>query len=189
MHTRFLTTALVFSLACNVWLLTLLFQKGTISLVPVTQESVLPSSLTQTPYTTPARLGRVVDGDTLLVSIGTTTEYVRLIGINAPEENKNNNTPPECFAEQASEYLRSLTKNVKELSLVFDESQGKRDKYDRLLAYVLLPDNTDLGEVMIQEGFAEEYTYKKYYARRDLYRQTEEKAKNEEKGVWKVCKK
>jgi micrococcal nuclease len=60
------------------------------------------------------------------------------------------------------------------VSLEPDPSQGERDIYGRMLAFVWLPDGRNFGEVMIADGFAHEYTYDKPYAYIDAFRAAQE---------------
>jgi micrococcal nuclease len=66
-----------------------------------------------------------------------------------------------------------------------DPKHGKWDKYQRLLAYLALPDGRDFGLVMIQEGFAK--AYPNYpFSRQELYLEAEEIARQKKLGVWAV---
>jgi micrococcal nuclease len=124
---------------------------------------------------------RVVDGDTITVGSNARTEYVRLIGINAPEPNDPGG--PECYAAQATAHLRELLTSGT-VVLDFDPTQDQRDMYGRLLAYVTLPDGTDVGEEMLRDGFAHEYTYDKPYTRLETYKASEADAVAHERGLW-----
>ena len=132
---------------------------------------------------------RVVDGDTVTVGFADRTEYVRLIGINAPEPNDPGG--PECFADEAVKHLRDLTETGT-VVVRFDPAEQTRDTYGRLLAYVELSDGTDVGERMLADGYAREFatlTGSSSYERRDRYVQAEFKAKEAQLGLWspQVC--
>lgn len=127
-------------------------------------------------------LMRVVDGDTIVVGFNGKTERVRLIGINSPELNDPGGA--QCYAKEASEHLQELAQTGL-VVLYFDKSQGMRDKFNRLLAYVELPDKTDLGKQMLADGYAREYTYDTKYERQNEYKQAEKEAMTKEKGLWK----
>lgn len=124
---------------------------------------------------------RVIDGDTIAVLINNQEQHVRLIGIDAPEPNDPGG--PECYAEEATRHLRDLARTGV-VTLVFDASQGERDMYERLLAYVEYPQGTDLGEAMLRNGYATEYTYDKPYDRVELYRAAEAEAVETQSGLW-----
>jgi micrococcal nuclease len=76
----------------------------------------------------------VTDGDTIHVTFLGLDERVRLIGIDTPEVPWYGGKG-ECFGVEAGLYARSRLSN-KSVRLSFD--QARRDRYDRLLAYVYL---------------------------------------------------
>ncbi len=126
-------------------------------------------------------LMRVVDGDTIIVGFENATEYVRLIGIDAPEMNDRGGT--ECYATESTKHLQDIAETGLVI-LDFDETQGMKDSYGRLLAYVRLPEGIDIGEQMLKDGYAREFTYHSTYARQNTYITAEESARNEKKGLW-----
>lgn len=126
-------------------------------------------------------LMRIVDGDTLIVGFENTTEYVRLIGIDAPELNDPAGT--QCYAQESTAHLQEIARTGL-VVLHFDETQGMRDSYGRLLAYVELPEGGDLGEQMLADGYAREYTYHAAYARQGTYTAAEQLATEEGRGLW-----
>jgi len=124
---------------------------------------------------------RIIDGDTIVVGFDKQTQYVRLIGIDSPEPNDPGG--PECYADEATKHLQALAQTGL-VVLHFDESQGTRDTYGRLLAYIELPDGTDLGKKMIEDGYAREYTYNTAYTRQADYQAAENDAMENERGLW-----
>jgi len=126
---------------------------------------------------------RVVDGDTVDVQLDNgLTERVRLIGIDTPEV-VDPRKPVECFGREASAHAHELL-DGQSVSLETDPSQGARDVYGRLLAYVWLPDGRNFGEVMTADGFAHEYTYDQPYAYVDTFRAAQELAIANQAGLW-----
>ena len=118
----------------------------------------------------------VIDGDTIKVEIGGKTESVRLIGIDAPETY-------ECYASESTD--KATLKMLGQLvTLEVDDSQGDRDKYDRLLRYVFLPDGSDYGLYAVKYGYAFEYTYSSQYKYQSEYRTAENWAENYGEGLW-----
>jgi micrococcal nuclease len=99
-----------------------------------------------------ARVARVVDGDTLKVTISGRTDTVRVIGLDTPESVKPG-TPVECFALQASAEAKLLLPVGGAIRLQADPTQATRDRYGRLLAHVWLADATLFAERMIRGGF------------------------------------
>jgi len=131
---------------------------------------------------------KVVDGDTIKVSLGGKTETVRIVGINTPET-VDPRKPVECFGAEASAKMKKLVENQK-VSLETDTTQSDRDRYGRLLRFVFLPDGNDVGLVMIREGFAHESLYSttphKY---REIYLEAQKQAQEQGRGLWdtEVC--
>jgi micrococcal nuclease len=125
----------------------------------------------------------VVDGDTIDIDIAD-GEYdhtrIRLWGIDTPET-KNPKTGVMYFGPEAAEFTKksALGKQV----TVYLEEHRTRDKYSRLLAYVKLPDERFLNEVLLSEGFA----YADVRFRHSLYhkyKQLEAAARSQKKGLW-----
>lgn len=97
---------------------------------------------------------RVVDGDTLHLDIpdgGGRITKVRLLGIDAPEMGDARKRPM-YFAEEATRFATDLALH-KVVTIYLDERAGTRDKYDRLLAYVELPDGRFLNEELLLGGY------------------------------------
>lgn len=130
-----------------------------------------------------AKVTRVVDGDTIEVSINGKKETIRFIGINTPET-VDPRKPVECFGERASAVAKeNLTGET--VWLEADPTQGERDKYSRLLRFVWTDDATvDFGKVMIATGFAYEYTYNTPYKYQAVYKQAQKEAEQGKKGLW-----
>jgi endonuclease YncB( thermonuclease family) len=110
------------------------------------------------------RVIRVVDGDTLHVSVDGRDETVRLLGIDTPELR-----PVECGARAATAALTQLA-DGRHVELVEDPTQDERDRYGRLLAYVVRGD-LDLGEAMLRRGWAEVYVFDRPFERLARYRE------------------
>ncbi|MCD8484629.1 thermonuclease family protein [Candidatus Woesebacteria bacterium] len=125
---------------------------------------------------------RVIDGDTLKIASSESTLTIRVIGINTPET-KDPRKPVECFGQEASQKMTELVQG-QTVTLIADPSQTDRDRYDRLLRYVELSDGRDVGEILIREGYAQEYTYNSPYARQTIYREAEQEARDNQRGLW-----
>ena len=126
----------------------------------------------------------VIDGDTIRIIKNGKSLKVRLLGINAPETGTPGSyRKRECFGMEALAYARKIISD-NNVSLETDDTQSKYDKYGRLLAYIYLPDGSDVGEKMIKDGYAYEYTYRYPYKKQKLYKQAEEYAKQHNLGLW-----
>lgn len=120
----------------------------------------------------------VTDGDTIKVRVGGVTERVRLIGLDAPELRGD-----ECWAQKASSRMQSLVQS-RSVRLVADRTQDDRDRYGRLLRHVVTGDGRLVAQVLIEGGFAKEYTYDAAYAHRAAYVAAEKRARAGKLGVW-----
>lgn len=155
---------------------------------PVSEEvlSATPTPTLHTPTPTPRQdlytVIKVVDGDTLDVSINGKTERVRLIGVDTPET-VDPRTPVQCFGVEASNKAKETLLN-KKVSLEADSSQGDKDTYNRLLRYVFLEDGTLFNQAMIEQGFAYEYTYRTPYKYQAAFQQAEKTAREKKRGLW-----
>lgn len=130
----------------------------------------------------PYPVTRVIDGDTVVVRRGSRQESVRLIGIDAPETGMGTR-PYECFSLEATLELERLLEH-QNVMLVFDDSQGVRDEYSRLLAYMVRPDGTDVGAELLQNGYVYEFTFRTPYARQDAYWALEQEARQNRVNLW-----
>ncbi len=123
---------------------------------------------------------KVIDGDTIKAQINGLYETIRLIGIDAPEMN---DPQMSCFASQATQQLHQLLDN-QSILLQPDLTQDDRDKYDRLLRYVFLPDHTNINQLLVQQGLAKEYTYDKAYQYQSTFKQAQAEAQSAKLGLW-----
>lgn len=125
---------------------------------------------------------KVVDGDTVTIDLDGTPETIRLIGINTPET-VDPRKPVECFGKQASDQAKTLLAG-KQVRIEKDPTQGDRDKYGRLLAYIWRDDGLFFNQHMIQEGYAYEYTYGKPYKYQTQFKSDQATAQSSGKGLW-----
>jgi len=128
---------------------------------------------------------KVVDGDTLHLGtpdLGGDSTKVRLLGIDAPEMGSNRSARM-YFAEEATAFAKRLALG-KEVRVYLDERAGSRDRYQRLLAYIELPDGKFLNEELLSEGYVyADRRFKHSYYRK--YLQLEAGARSLRKGLWK----
>ena len=126
----------------------------------------------------------IVDGDTLRVRTGGSTEAVtvRLIGIDTPERG-HPSLGKEYFSDEAAAHLASLCRGR---TVRMEKDAEETDKYDRLLRYVFLPppDGRLLNEEMLRSGMARAYT-RFPFSRKDAFLAAEERARREGRGLWK----
>jgi micrococcal nuclease len=125
---------------------------------------------------------KVVDGDTITVQRDGQKHTIRLIGIDTPES-VHPTQAVECFGKEASAFLKTQL-DQRFVSLVKDPSQQDLDKYQRWLRFVYRDDGLFLNELLVREGFAQEYTYQTPHQFQALFRQREQEAKSQQKGLW-----
>jgi endonuclease YncB( thermonuclease family) len=132
-------------------------------------------------------IAHFVDGDTIAVNMNGKVETIRFIGIDTPETHKPS-TPVQCFGPTAAAKTQSLIKDAgSKVRLGSDPDSTNRDRYDRLLRYVYLPDGTLVNEYLVQNGYAFYYPYFPY-TKSALFNKDEQAAIAAKKGLWKVCK-
>lgn len=95
----------------------------------------------------------IPDGDTVHLRSG---EKVRLVGIDTPETGKDGK-PAQYGAKAAKKRLRHLLKGQQ---LTIRSVKPHRDKYDRILGEVFLPNGTLVNELLLREGHAYYYWFK-----------------------------
>jgi endonuclease YncB( thermonuclease family) len=124
----------------------------------------------------------VVDGDTAKLIINGKSESIRIIGLDTPET-VDPRKPVQCFGKEASAKAKDLLDGQK-VRIEVDSSQGDRDKYDRLLRYIILPDGRNFSKVMIEDGYAFEYTYNIPYKYQAEFKEAQRVAREQNRGLW-----
>lgn len=126
------------------------------------------------------KVERIVDGDTIEVTMKGKKEIIRLIGVDTPETKKPN-TPVMFYGKEASAFTKKrLEKETVELEFDVD----KLDPYKRLLAYVWIGDEL-FNRTLVQEGYARMATFPPNVKYVDAFKQDQEAARNKKKGLWK----
>jgi micrococcal nuclease len=134
-----------------------------------------------------ARVVRVVDGDTIRVSVGGRERSVRLLGIDTPETHRPG-TPVECGGVEATAHLESLLPPGTQVTLEPDPGQDRVDRYGRLLAYVRLPSGRLAEEAQLGAGWATVYVYdRRPVSRYAAFRRAAAAARSGRRGVWGAC--
>lgn len=124
----------------------------------------------------------VVDGDTIDVDYYGKKERIRMIGINTPES-VDPRKPVECFGREAADEAKKLLSG-KSVSLENDKTQSDRDKYGRLLRYVMIEHDVFFNLEMIKRGLAYEYTYNAPYKYQKEFKSAQQDARNNKRGLW-----
>lgn len=129
-------------------------------------------------------ISRFVDGDTIVVNMNGHDESVRMIGIDTPETHKPN-TPVQCYGPAASAFTKNLI-GTQKVRLESDPKSQNRDRYDRLLRYVYLPDGRLVAEEILKNGFGFAYTQFPF-TKSDAFIAAEKEAETAKKGLWGNC--
>jgi len=130
------------------------------------------------------RVVNVVDGDTIDIDLADgryPRTRIRLLGIDTPETFKPD-TPAQHFGKEATRFTERtcLSKEV----LVELEPHRTRDEYNRLLAYVALPDGQMLNRILVSEGYAYADPRFDHPLRRE-FRSLQREARKMRIGLWK----
>jgi micrococcal nuclease len=127
---------------------------------------------------------RVVDGDTIHVSLGGQDETVRYIGVDTPESVKPG-TPVQCFAKAASAANERLV-DGRRVRLSFDAE--RRDRYGRLLAYVYrADDDAFVNARLVQDGYARTLTIPPNVHFAGRFAALARSAREQRRGLWRAC--
>ncbi len=122
---------------------------------------------------------RVVDGDTVELASG---EKVRLIGIDTPET-VDPRKSVQCFGKEAKEFTRSLLENQ---WVRLETDIEPKDKYGRTLAYVYR-DELFVNDTIIREGYAHVMTIPPNVRYAEVFRESQQFARVQNKGLWSAC--
>lgn len=124
------------------------------------------------------------DGDTITVSMDGQTEKIRMIGVDTPET-QDPRKSVQCFGKAASAFTQNLIGN-QHVRLETDPESTNRDRYNRLLRYVYLPDGRLVQAEIIKEGYGFAYTSFPF-AKSEEFKRYETEARQAGKGLWSSC--
>jgi endonuclease YncB( thermonuclease family) len=119
------------------------------------------------------------DGDTVVLQDGT---HVRLVGINTPEVAEEGQ-PAEPLAIRARDHLRQLLfQHRNQVQLLYGEQ--RQDRYGRSLAYLWLPDGTNIAAELLNEGLGWLVAIPPDLQFLDCLQKSEAAARTAQRGVW-----
>lgn len=128
------------------------------------------------PSSSKAQIRAVIDGDSLLATSG---KAIRLLGIDAPETGQP-------YAREAKAYLKKLVAD-KPLTLI--HGNVKQDKYERLLAHIILDQDGRtilVSEALLRRGLAHMYIIPPDFLFLDRLRAAQTEAIDGGRGIWQV---
>lgn len=130
------------------------------------------------------RITAFADGDTIEVDMNGVKETIRFIGVDTPET-QDPRTSVQCFGKVASEFTKSLI-GSSDVRLEADPANTNRDRYNRLLRYVYLPDGRLVNKEIIKQGYGFAYTLFPF-EKLDEFREYERVARENGLGLWGSC--
>lgn len=126
----------------------------------------------------------VIDGDTIDIDISDGEHEdtrIRLIGVDTPET-KHPTIGKMYYGPEATKYTTEQVLD-KKITILLDTVSDRRDRYGRLLAYVILPDDRVLNAELVKNGFG--YAYLSFpHSEFGTYQVLMERAIAEKKGLW-----
>lgn len=130
----------------------------------------------------PVELTSTVDGDTAKFKYNGKEESFRFLLIDTPET-KHPRVGKQPFGQEASDRTSELLNNANDIKVEFDVGE-KKDKYGRYLGYIYV-DGEMLNNILVREGLAKvAYVYPPNTRHLDTLEESQEKAKEEEIGIW-----
>lgn len=146
------------------------------SIIQIQREGIAPFGYIN------ANVTKVTDGDTFRIKYANKEYKVRMLDIDTPESVKAG-VEPQSYSKEASE-LTKTTLTGKKVKLVFEKDT--KDQYDRLLAHVILGDNTYYNAFMVQNGYAICVFYSPNTMLRSYFNNLQNEAIANKKGFWKL---
>lgn len=132
-----------------------------------------------------ATVTKVTDGDTFTVSYNSEKYKVRMLDIDTPESVKSG-IDEQPYSKEASELTKSTLTNMK-VKLIFEKDT--HDQFDRLLAHVILQDNTYYNAYMVEKGYAICVFYSPNTLLKAFFNELQNKAIAEKNGFWSLPEK
>jgi len=136
----------------------------------------------------------VTDGDTVVLVIEGKRERVRLIGVDAPELHENPRAVKQAgwYGAPTTEVLKMGARARDELErlcppgsvLRVDFDVERRDRYGRLLSYLVREDGVFINEEMLRGGYAMLFTVPPNVSRVDTFREAFRSARRSGRGLW-----
>lgn len=121
--------------------------------------------------------GFIPDGDTIFLKSG---EKIRYIGVDTPEMNHKKGKP-QLFAREAREFNKSITKG-KRLRILLGNK--KKDRFNRYLGYVYLPDGRMVNELILKKGMGWFYYHRDNSKFNSKLMKSQKKAMRSKIGIW-----
>ncbi|MEO6715317.1 MAG: thermonuclease family protein [Mycobacteriales bacterium] len=132
-----------------------------------------------------ARIIRVVDGDTVIATpAGGSRLRVRIIGMDSPET-ASSPRGEQCHGRAATAYAVSVLSGVRVRAAY--EGSAHRDRYQRELWHVWLPDGTFFAGRAVELGHARALRVKPHVAHAAYIDAKQQQARAAARGLWGAC--
>ncbi len=125
-----------------------------------------------------------IDGDTIAVNMNGSKETVRFIGVDTPETHDPRKAV-QCFGQAAASFTKQ-TIGTNSVRLEADPLNTNRDRYNRLLRYVYLPNGVLVNAEIIKQGYGFAYTSFPF-TKSDEFLRYQTEARQQNKGLWSSC--
>jgi micrococcal nuclease len=149
------------------------------------------SSSTLTPPVAAVQRGtvdRVVDGDTLRALVAGRRVRVRLLGVDAPELAIGRGAP-ECWGVESADAARALLPRGAAVVMRTDPTQGRQDRFGRLLAEVTVAGEArTVNERLVAAGDAEVFRGDGGARLLPALQAAERRARAAGVGLWGACR-
>lgn len=129
-----------------------------------------------------ARVERVVDGDTVILSAGLGSS--RIVGVDTPETVKPD-TPVQCFGPQASAFSKEVLGAAGKVR--YRVAREPIDSYGRSLVYLWLPDGRFFNAMLVRRGYARTLPFPPNTRYAPLFQRLAEEAARSGRGLWDRC--
>jgi micrococcal nuclease len=130
---------------------------------------------------------RVIDGDTLVARVGGERVRVRLLGVDAPETAVGRGSA-ECYGVESADATRGILPRGARIVLRTDATQGREDRFGRLLAEVALAGDTrTVNESLVASGSAKVFRGDGRGRLQPALRRAEREARRDGLGIWAAC--
>jgi endonuclease YncB( thermonuclease family) len=126
------------------------------------------------------------DGDTIVVDMNGAHETLRFVGVDTPETH-DPRKPVQCYGPEAAAFTKKLISDAgNKVRLSSDPESTNRDRYDRLLRYIYLPDGRLVQDELVKNGYAFYYPYFPF-TKAAQFEADQNAARAAKKGLWAHC--
>jgi len=123
----------------------------------------------------------IIDGDTFYaVKEGGNRTKFRLIGIDTPES-KHPTKPVQPFSKEAT---KKMTELISEDMVFLEYDVQRKDRYGRTLVYVYNVDGVFINKELVEVGLAQVYTFPPNIKYVEVFKDAQNRARNDRKGMW-----